>query len=103
MTTVVDNYPVMEGMNGGFGSWSLSFVLTGKIRANNLAIIYHATASFSIKDSFTVAPGSQINLSIRVCLLLTSQWNTGPKTTVCIVRVARQPSQHCKWMSFLML
>lgn len=82
---VVDNHPVTEGMNRGFGSRSLLFVPMVEIRTNNLGIICHTTASFFINYSFTNAPGSQINFSRRQTDIPTTQWNTWDKTIVCTV------------------
>lgn len=49
---VADNNLVMEGMNRGFGSWSLLVVLLGKKRTNNLGIICSTPPPFSINYSF---------------------------------------------------
>ncbi len=49
---VADNILVMEGMNRGFGSWSLLVVLLGKKRTNNLGIICSTPPPFSINYSF---------------------------------------------------
>lgn len=49
---VSDNILVMEGMNRGFGSRSLSVVLLGKKRTNNLGIICSSLRPVSINYSF---------------------------------------------------
>lgn len=87
MTLVVDNHPVTEGMNRGFGSLSLLCVLMGKIRSYNLGINCHTTVSFFINDSCTDAPGSQINFSRTQTDIPTTERNTWHKTT-CVYCVS---------------
>lgn len=72
----------------------------GKIRANNLGIICHATASFFINYSFTDAPGSQINFSRRQTDIPTTQWNT-QQCVLCESHVSQASSvSGCHFQKF---
>lgn len=100
---VADNILVIEGMNRGFGSWSLLVVLLGKRTTNNLGIICSTPPPFSINYSFYwFVPGRQTNFNRRQSDTLTSHSHTlyTKQSVYCVCGMCKL-HLYCKHVSFM--